>query len=312
MSRFDSLDYAALPLPDAVQSWAFSAILDARMADFVARWELARLRDPSLPAYDVGPLESDPAKILQEVDAYREGLVRQRINEAVRATYLATACGNDLVARAAEYMTAAQPGETEASLRMRAQLAWENLSIGGSYGGYAYQARSVAPHDIADVAVWGFEISQPSLFGGKAILDFPKGEVRIALLGSTPSGLVASSLVDRVQAVLADRTRRKVNDRIRVVGASLVPYGVEATLVLKRGALAAPVIAAAQARALAYAGATRLIGVAATRGGFQAALMAAEPGLVSDVELRAPAGTIGGGPCEAPVLTGVVLTARFA
>ena len=119
MSGFDTINYAGLPLPDAIETWAFAAILDARMGDFSARWEQARLRDPTLPAYDVGPLETDPAKILQEVDTYREGLVRQRINEAVRATYLATARGADLVARAAEYLTAPQPGETEATARPR-------------------------------------------------------------------------------------------------------------------------------------------------------------------------------------------------
>lgn len=306
MSRFDTVDFAAIALPDAIENWAFSAILDARMGDFSARWELARLRDPALPAYDTGGLETDPAKILQEVDAFREGLVRQRINEAVRATYLATARGADLAARAAEYLTAAQPGETAASLRARAQLAWENLSIGGSYGGYAYQARSVAPQDIADVAVWGYEVSQPSLFGGHAILNFPKGEVRVALLGATASGGIASSLVARAQAALSDRTRRKVNDVIRVVAATLAPHGVDATLVLRRGAAPAPAIAAASARVQAYAAQVRVIGVAATRGGYQAALMAG--GDVADVDLRSPAVSIGGGPCEAPVLTGVALS----
>ncbi len=199
-----------------------------------------------------------------------------------------------------------------ASLRKRAQLAWENLSIGGSYGGYAYQALSVAPVEIADVAVWGYEAHDTALFGQKAIGDIRKGEVRIALLGSAASGVVAGALIARVQAWCADRSRRKVNDLVNVVQATLRPYVVQATLVLKQGAAPDAVIAAARVRAQAYGAATRTIGVEATRGGYFAALMADQPGLVVDVELVTPAGPIGGGPCDAPILTGVDLAWRYA
>lgn len=312
MSRFDSIDYSKLPLPAALETWAFEAILAARMADFVARWNAARADDPSLPTYDVGALETDSVKIVEEADAYREGLIRQRINDAIRATYLATATGSDLVARAAEYLTSPAEGESPESLRARAQLAWENLSIGGSYGGYAYQARSVAPVDIADVAVWGYEVSQPALFGAHAVLDFPKGEVRIALLGATQGGVVSSSLIAAVQTALSDRRRRKVNDAIHVVQATLRPYTVDATLIVKPGSDPAPLIAAARTRALAYGAAVRMCGAPATRGGFLSALMSSEPGLVVDVDLRQPAASVGGGPFDAPILTGVALDARAA
>ncbi len=89
--RFDQVDYSALALPDAIETWGFDAIIAARMQDYLARWAAKQALDPTLPSYDVDRLESDPAKIVQETDAYREGLIRQRINEAVRATYLASA-----------------------------------------------------------------------------------------------------------------------------------------------------------------------------------------------------------------------------
>lgn len=312
MNRFDAVDYSKLPFPDAIEPWTHQAILDARMQTYLAEWEAARALDPSLPPYDVQMMETDPAKRLQRTDAYREGIVRQRINEAVRATYLARALKNDLTDRSAEYLTLRADGETDEPLRKRAQLAWENLSIGGSYGGYAYQARSVAPVDIADVAVWGYEVHEASLFGSKAILDFPKGEVRVALLGSAGHGAVPAALISRVQATLSDRSRRKVNDRINVVQATLLPYVVSATLVLRRGATPETIVAAARKRAAAYGAATRTIGVEATRGGYFGALMAAEPGLVVDVELDTPAAAIGGGPCEAPILTGADINWRWA
>ena len=71
-----ALDLSFLPRPASIETIAFEAILDARMADLVARFTAAGA------TYDVGPLETDPAKILQEVDAYREVIVRQRIDDA--------------------------------------------------------------------------------------------------------------------------------------------------------------------------------------------------------------------------------------
>ena len=310
--RFDDIDYSALPFPDAIETWSHQAILDARMQAYLAEWDAARALDPSLPAYDVQMMETDPAKRLQRTDAFREGLVRQRINEAVRATFLARALKNDLTDRAAEYLTARAEGETDDSLRRRAQLAWENLSIGGSYGGYAYQALSVAPVDIADVAVGGYEVHDPVIYGAKAVADIVKGEVRIALLGAGSSGAVAGSLIAQVKAYCADRSRRKVNDLVNVVQATLQPYVVQGTLVLRRGADPEAMVAEGRRRAWAYGAAARVISVEATRGGYFAALMAAEPGVVVDVELVTPTGSIGGGPFEAAILTGVDLTWRYA
>lgn len=305
--HFDQIDYSALPTPDAIEAWAFEAIFSAMREDFLARWNAARAIDPTLPAYDVSSLETDPGMIILQAGGYRESEIRQRINDAIRATYLSSAQKNDLTDRAAEYLTNRAPGEIDASLRKRAQLAWENLSIGGSYGGYAYQALAVAPLDIADVAVYGYELSSAELFGTHAIPDFPKGEVRIALLGASASGAVPASIIKAVQTTLSDRSRRKVNDRINVVQATRLPYEVKATLILRRGASPDTIVEAARQRAKDYAALTRRLGIEATRGGFLASLMNAEPGIVVDVELQEPTAAVGGGPLEAPVLTGIDL-----
>jgi len=310
--RFDQIDYSALPVPDAIDPFDYEAVVAARVARFLSLWTEAQEKDPTLPDYDVSSLETDPGVMLQETDAYREILIRSRINDAIRATYLASAAKNDLTDRAAEYLTARATGETDESLRRRAQLAWENLSIGGSYGGYAYQALSVAPVEIADVAVGGYEVHETSLYGAKAVRDMRKGEVRIALLGAARTGAVPGSLIARVQAYCGDRARRKVNDLVNVVQATLKPYVVQATLELKRGSDPDAMVAEARKRAAAYGAATRVIGVEATRGGYFAALMAAEPGLVVDVDLVAPSGPVGGGPFEAPILTGIDLAWRWA
>lgn len=297
MLRFDPIDLFRLAPPDALEDWQYEAILDARMQKFVALWDRARAADPTLPAYDVGTLETDPAKMLQETDAYREGIVRQRVNDAVRATFLAFAQGNDLADRAAEYRTVQAIGEAADAFRVRASLAWENLSIGGSYGGYAYQARSVAPADIADVAVYGHEL--PAV---------PKGEVRIVVLGTSSNGVTAPSLISRIRTQLARRDIRKVNDLINVVPATINLYNVSAVLSLRPGSDPDAVVAAQKARVLAYAAARRMIAAPVTLGGIEAALGHDDAGLVVDVSLTQPASRVGGGPFDVPVLRGINVT----
>ena len=302
-----ALDLSLLPRPAAIETISQDAILDARMADLVARFTAAGV------TYDVPMLESDPAKILQEEDTFREALVRQRIDDAIYATSLAYADGPDLDVRAADFATRRAAGELDPSLRRRAQLAYENLSVGGSYGGYEYQARAVSPVEIADCVVYGHEVD-----------PVPKGEVRIALLGANSSGVASDDLLARVQARFAGRGDRKVNDVVNVVSADVVTYAIDATLVLRRGAQPrpdpAPIRDAQYIQVLAYAASRRAIGATVTFAGLASALGGGQSAsYIADVEIHSPfAGVepiasvppIGGGPFQAPVLTGVTLDYR--
>lgn len=308
--RFDVVDIGAVARPAALEEWTYRAILDARKAAWLGYWGAAREADPTLPQYDAQSLESDPAIIIQRVDALRETLVRQRVNEAVLATFLLFAVGADLDARAAEYNTIRAAGESDASLRLRAILAWENLSIGGSYGGYEYQARSVAPVDILDVAVYGHEVQ-----------GVARGEVRIVVLGNTPRGATAPSVLDRVRQRFAGRDARKVNDFVVVSAAAIRAYEVDATLVLGRGADPDVVRGAQYAATAKYAAARKRIGASVTPSGLLDAIGHDDPNVVQSVEMRAPFSgqvdlsnppRIGGGAFEAPVCTGIRLDWRFA
>lgn len=303
-ARFDRVNLSAVPAPAALQPWSFEAILDARMQDLVARFTAAGI------TYDVGSLETDPGKILQEVDAFREGLVRQRVNEAVLATSLAFAQGADLDVRAADYNTARAAGEPDESLRLRAQLAWEALSRGGSYGGYEYDARSAAPAEIADVAVYGHEVA-----------GVARGEVRIVVLGASGLGVTTPQVLALVRNRVSPRDLRKVNDNVNVVAAATARYPIDATLVLPHGADGNAVRDAQYIRALAYAASRQKIGAPVTFGGVMAAIGHSDANVIVDVEMRAPwAGAqnlshvppIGGGPFEAPICTGVHLDWRAA
>lgn len=285
MSRFSTIDMSKLPRPTTYRS-THEGILAARMDYLVAKLRAAGV------AYDVGALEADPAKILQEADAYRELLNLQAIDDAVMQRSLAYASGDNLDVVAADYGTVRAEGESDSSLRARAQLAWEALSRGGSYGGYEYEARTAAPLELSDVAVYGHEVEGVAL-----------GEVRIVCLGANASGAPSAAVLQRVRDRFP-RAARKVNDLLNVVAATSATYTIDATLTLRAGADAPAVVAAQVARLDAYCLARRAIAESVTLGGVVAALGHDDAGVVVDVDLRAPLARVGGGPFEAPVCVG--------
>lgn len=285
MSSYATIDMSKLPRP-TTYSATHEALLAARMDYLVARLQAAGV------AYDVGSLETDPAKILQEADAYREMLNLQAIDDAVMQRSLAYSSGDNLDVVAADYMTVRAVGESDASLRARAQLSWEALSRGGSYGGYEYEARTAAPLELSDVAVYGHEVD-----------GVARGEVRIVCLGATASGVPSAAVLQRVRERFP-RDKRKVNDFVTVVAATPAVYTIDATLTLREGADAATVVAAQVLRLDAYCLARRALTESVTLGGVVAALGHDDAGFVVDVALRAPLAKIGGSAFEAPVCVG--------
>ena len=286
MGAFADIDLSTLPQPAAVATWSFAAIVQARLADFTSRMKAAGI------AYDTSKLESEPAVKLQETGAYREGLVYARINEAVLATSLAWSRDADLDVVAASFDTFRAAGESDASLRRRAQLAWEALSQGGTYGGYRYRALSAAPTDLADVAIYGPEVA-----------GVAPGQVMIVCLGAGTSGAPSAAALAAVSAAFP-RASRKVNDQIVVRAARPALYAVDATLILSPGADPAAVVAAQTAALNTFAAARRAIGASVSPGNIESVLGYSAPGLVYDVTVRAPAATIGDDPFAAPILSG--------
>lgn len=87
MSRFSAIELSKLPSPDAVETLDFKQILGEMKANLIAR-------DPTLET--ALSFESEPITKLLEVCAYRELILRQRINDASRSVMLAYAKGSDL------------------------------------------------------------------------------------------------------------------------------------------------------------------------------------------------------------------------
>ncbi|WOH61904.1 baseplate J/gp47 family protein [Bradyrhizobium sp. BWC-3-1] len=237
-SNFTAVDLSQLPFPDAVEPLDFETILAAMVADLVAR-------DPSFSAM----VESDPAHKVLEVAAYREFLLRQRVNESIKATTLAYAIDADLDNIAANYnvqrllLDAGNPDaippvpptyESDEALRRRVQLAFEGFSTAGPEGAYLFHALS-ADADVLDAAA-----TSPT-----------PGAVSVAVLSRVDDGVASAELLAAVTAALGDDVR-PMTDNVTVQAAVILPYTVVATIKTYSGPDASVVMAAAQAAIEAY------------------------------------------------------------
>ncbi len=286
-----AIDLSLLPVPAIVETLSFEAILAAMLADLIAR-------DSTFSAL----VESDPAYKVLEVAAYREVLIRQRINDAAKACMLAYARGADLENIAALFgvtrliVTPADPDavppvaavyETDTALRLRVQLALEGLSVAGPEGAYLFHALRVGA--VKDAS---------------AVSPEP-GEVVVTLLGHEGDGTVESDVVDAVEAILTDDDVRPLTDSVTVQAATIVEYVLTASLTLYQGPDSAVVLAAATAAATAWVAARHKLGNDIKRSGLFAALH--QPG-VQGVTISAPASDLEIDPDEAAYCTAITIT----
>jgi len=195
-------ELANLPPPAVVESLRFETIFTELLVDFQARY----------PQYSA-LLASDPAIKLLEVAAYRELLLRARINEAARANLLAFALGSDLDHLGAFYGVSRLPGEEDEALRRRIRARIVGFANAGGAAHYRYWALSASP-DVADVAV-----SSPT-----------PGVVRIAVLPVGHDETVPQTLLDAVRAVVLRDDVRVLTDTVEVVPVQLVRTSVTANI----------------------------------------------------------------------------------
>ncbi len=274
-----SIDLSQLPPPNVVEELDYETILAARKARLL---ELTPADERAALAAALA-LESEPLSILLEENAYREMILRQRVNEAARALLLAFAKGADLDHLAANYdvrrltVRPADPAavppvpvimELDADLIERTQLAFEGLSVAGPRMAYIFHARA-ADGRIADIS---------------AISPEPC-DVLISVLSREGDGTAPQDLLEAVAARLGDDEVRPVADRVTVQSASIVPYSVSATLHLYPGPESEPILAAAKERLQAFVGVQRRIGRDIRRSALFAALHVAG---VQRVELAEP------------------------
>ncbi len=287
MPRFQQVDLSALPAPSIIENLDFATIKASMAADFVSR-------DPAFTAL----LESDPAIKVLEACAYRELLLRARINDAVRSCMLPTAAGTNLDNVAAlvgtvRLVAADGTVESDARLRMRSQLALESFSTCGPIGAYLYQIFS-ASLDIADASVF---MSEP-------------GTVRVTVL-ATPAastdhyGTPAQVLLDQVAARLNADDVRPLTDVVQVRAPQIVHYNIAAAITLYYGPDSTAVQAAVQRVLAAYVQRTSRLGYNVTLPGLYAALQ--QSGVETSV-ISSPAQSIITDPTQATFCDGIAVT----
>ncbi len=91
-STYTPIDLSRLPPPQVVEALDYEQILAERKAYMVSLWPAAEQADIAAKL----ELESEPLNKLLQENAYRELLLRKRVNEAALATMLAFAEGEDL------------------------------------------------------------------------------------------------------------------------------------------------------------------------------------------------------------------------
>ena len=240
-----------LPDPQIIETLSFDQIFATLVADFKSK----------NTGYDA-LLYSDPGIKLLEVAAYREVLLRQRINDAFKATLLGVATGADLDNLADFYNVARATGETDTDLRTRVVEKIKGSSTGGGGSWYRYQALT-ADDRVQDslvtspssgqvqVAILSNEGTTIRTTTGDALdtlgavygvtrLTEPNLEtdddyrirIRTAALGTAGDGTASTHLITAVDNILQRDDVRVITDVLTVVSANIIETPVEANVYL--------------------------------------------------------------------------------
>jgi len=248
-----TINIVDLPLPDAIEALDAEAIIAARMAQFQIDADAAGF------PYDVGALETDPIKIDQTAHAFRELLMRSRVNSAVRAVLPAYAQKADLDAIAAranvqrQLITPADPinniaavYEDDAKLLVRYLTSFAVPSA-GSDDGFIYRAVTAVPA-LRDVTILGPE------YHGRA------GRVYVRLLWEGGITVPDDAILAVINAVRDTKSGRPLTDDVVVSSAPVIPYSLALSVQVPRGPAPAAIEAAAEAAIMKAALARYAIG----------------------------------------------------
>lgn len=207
MGNFTAIDLSKLPAPKVIEELSYETIFQNILKNFLGK-------NPNYSTL----LESDPAMILLEVCAYRELLLRNRINEAAKATMLAYATGSDLENLAAFSGVQKLVGESDDRLRQRTQLAPEGFSTAGPVGAYIFHALS-SSNEVKSVSVKSLK----------------PAEVLVTILSQNGDGISDQKLLDTVFQKLNDDEIRPLTDKVSVQSAKIINYDVQAIITVYSG-----------------------------------------------------------------------------
>jgi len=256
-----TIDLSKLPPPAFVEALSFESILAEMAADYAER-------NPD--GLDI--VESDPAYKVLEVAAYRELLLRQRINEEGKALLIAFAVGPDLDHIGITYydgeerlvVTPADPNalppvdlvmEDDESYRRRLLLKDDSYSTAGSENAYKFHALS-ADGQVKDVSVTS-----------------PKpGTTVIYVIGRSGDGTPTTATLDKVRARLNTADVRPLSEEVLVQAGEIIRWTLDADIYTYGGPDQRIVLQAAIERFDEYKAQHQLLGHDVTDSALSAAL----------------------------------------
>ncbi|WP_419247481.1 baseplate J/gp47 family protein [Wolbachia endosymbiont of Rhagoletis indifferens] len=194
--------------PEIIEKLSYEEIFSRMKEELV-------LRDPSFTAL----IESDPAIKILEIAAWRELLLRERINEAARSNLLKFARGEELDNLAEFYGAERENEERDESFRKRIEAKIIGWSTGGSKEHYRFQALS-ADRRVKDALV---ESKVP-------------GSVEISILSTelSTNGIASEELLNIVGKQVTRDDIRVLTDTITVVGCNIIEIDIHSRISIKR------------------------------------------------------------------------------
>lgn len=257
MSGMTAVDLSQLPAPAVVEAIAFEQIFAEMLADL-------RARDATFTALT----ESDPAYKVLQIAAYREMLLRQRVNDGAKAVMLPYARGTDLDNLGAFYNVerlTLDPGDPSRGIPKimegdddylrRIRLSPEGFSVAGPEGAYIFHALSASP-DVLDASA-----TSPS-----------PGQVLVTVLSRSGDGTAPQATLDAVAVALSAVKVRPLTDEVIVQSAQIVPYQITGTRYTLAGPDSAVVLANSDANLARFVADTHKLGRDITRSGLDAAI----------------------------------------
>ncbi len=289
---------AATSNPTTVDLSRFDPPTIVEQLDFetIFQRKVARVR-ALLPNFDAN-VESDPAFKILLVATYDEILLRQDFNERLQQRMVAYATGSTLdhlgasigVARLVvtpvnPVSGAAAVSESDDSFRARIVLGPEGFSVAGPELAYVKHAKD------ASGLVLDASATSPA-----------RGEVLVSVLSSEGDGTASAALLDRVRAIVTDKSIRPMGDFVTVASATQRDFDLVARLWTFAGPDPALVLTAAKTKLARYLADSRKLGRDITISALYAALTVEG---VQRVELVSPAASIVCNLTEAARCTGI-------
>ncbi|WP_180644458.1 baseplate assembly protein [Acinetobacter bereziniae] len=275
-----SIDFSQLAPPDIIETIDYEAILLDRKNDLIAKFN----DDEKDKIAEILNRESEPLTKFLEENAYRETVLRNRINTGARALLLAFATGNDLdqiganfnvkrliITSADNTKTPPTPAvyESDDAFRERIQLAFDTLSVAGPEAAYKKIARD-SDGRVGDVTV----VSPQPAYITLTILQ-----------ADSQNGSASAELIQIVEKAVNAEDKRPIGDRVTVQSAQVIDYSINAKLFIGKDPEAATLLHQAIKNVTDYATKQKRLGRSIRMSAIYAALHIDG---VSRVELTSP------------------------